>query len=146
MQLETKFLRLPPPVTLGSRFGDWQVSWLGGWGRDQLYYLVMVVKVQRQDDDLKRRLKSLERPRFGPVPERVRVVIRSVCGPPNLATSTCTRTLGSNGALTELVHLDGGRDGLTREDLERFIESFPHQPFRESTPLQGCSPGRKNHP
>ena len=51
MQLETKFMRLPTAVTLGSRFGDWQVSWLGGWGRDQLYYLVMVVKAQRQDDE-----------------------------------------------------------------------------------------------
>ena len=51
MQLETKFLRLPTPVTLGFRLGDWQVSWLGGWGRDQLYYLVMVVKVQRHDDE-----------------------------------------------------------------------------------------------
>ena len=46
MQLETKFLRLRAPVTLGSRFGDWQVTWLGGWGRYRLYYLVMVVKLQ----------------------------------------------------------------------------------------------------
>jgi hypothetical protein len=46
MPLETKFLRLRTPVTLGSRLGDWQVTWLGGWGRYQLYYLVMVVKVQ----------------------------------------------------------------------------------------------------
>ena len=122
MQLETKFLRLPTPVTLGSRFGDWQVSWLGGWGRDQPYYLVMVVKVQRQDDEPQAQTQIV-----GPVPERVRVVIGSVCGPPNLATSTCTRTLGSNGALTEVVHLDGGRDGLTSEKLERFIESFPTQ-------------------
>ena len=45
MQLETKFLRLRTPVTLGSRFGDWQVTWLGGWSRYRLYYLVMVVKI-----------------------------------------------------------------------------------------------------
>jgi hypothetical protein len=44
MQLETKFLRLRTPVTLGSRFGDWQVTWLGGWSRYRLYYLVMVAK------------------------------------------------------------------------------------------------------
>jgi len=31
MQLETKFLRLRTSVTLGSRFGDWHVCWLGGW-------------------------------------------------------------------------------------------------------------------
>jgi hypothetical protein len=46
MQLETKFLRLRTPVTLGSRFGDWHVTWLGGWSTYRLYYLVMVVRLQ----------------------------------------------------------------------------------------------------
>jgi hypothetical protein len=45
MHLETKFMRIHTPVTLGSRFGDWEVCWLGGWGRYRLYYLVMVVRV-----------------------------------------------------------------------------------------------------
>ena len=45
MPLETKFLRLRTPVTIGSRFGDWEVSWLGGWTRNRLCYLVMVVRV-----------------------------------------------------------------------------------------------------
>ena len=45
MQMETKFLRLRTPVEIGSRFGDWQVCWLGGWARFRLYYLVMLVKV-----------------------------------------------------------------------------------------------------
>ena len=40
MQMETKFLRLRTPVEFGSRFGDWQVCWLGGWARFRLYYLV----------------------------------------------------------------------------------------------------------
>jgi hypothetical protein len=44
MRLETKFLRLKTPVTLGSRFGDWQVCWLGGWTKHRLCYLVMVVR------------------------------------------------------------------------------------------------------
>jgi hypothetical protein len=44
MQLETKFLRLRTPVTIGSRFGDWEVCWLGGWTRHRLRYLVMVVR------------------------------------------------------------------------------------------------------
>ena len=43
--LETKFLRLHTPVTLGSIFGEWQVTWLGGWSRYRLYYLVMVVRL-----------------------------------------------------------------------------------------------------
>ncbi len=45
MQLETKFLRLRTPVTIGSRFGDWEVTWLDGWTRHRLSYLVMVVRV-----------------------------------------------------------------------------------------------------
>jgi hypothetical protein len=45
MQLESKFLRLRTPVTIGSRFGDWEVTWLGGWTRDRLSYLVMVAKI-----------------------------------------------------------------------------------------------------
>jgi hypothetical protein len=49
MQLETKFFRLRTPVALGSWFGDWQVCWLGGWGKHRLYYLVMLVKVPKQD-------------------------------------------------------------------------------------------------
>jgi hypothetical protein len=45
MHLETKFLRLRTPVTIGSRFAEWEVCWLGGWTRDRLSYLVMVVKI-----------------------------------------------------------------------------------------------------
>jgi hypothetical protein len=45
MQMETKFLHLRTPVEFGTRFGDWQVCWLGGWVRFRLYYLVMLVKV-----------------------------------------------------------------------------------------------------
>lgn len=46
MRLETKFLRLRTPVTLGSRFGDWEVTWVGGWTRHRLSYLVMVVQIK----------------------------------------------------------------------------------------------------
>jgi len=49
MQLETKFLRLRTPVTIGSCFGDWEVCWLGGWTRCRLRYLVMVVRVARDE-------------------------------------------------------------------------------------------------
>ena len=45
MRLETKFLRLNIPVTVGSRFGDWQVCWVGGWTKHRLSFLVMVVRV-----------------------------------------------------------------------------------------------------
>ncbi len=49
-RLETKYLRLKTPVTLGSRFGDWEVTWLGGWTRDQLSYVVMAVRVCDKND------------------------------------------------------------------------------------------------
>jgi hypothetical protein len=49
MRLETKYLRLRTPVTLGSRFGDWEVCWLGGWSRGRLHYLVMTVRVTSED-------------------------------------------------------------------------------------------------
>ena len=45
MQLDTKFIRLRIPVTLGSWFGDWQVSWVGGWTKHRLYFLAMMVRV-----------------------------------------------------------------------------------------------------
>ena len=44
MQLETKFMRLPMPVTIGSRFGDWQMTW-GYWTKHRLSFLVMVVRL-----------------------------------------------------------------------------------------------------
>jgi hypothetical protein len=45
MQTDTKYVRLRTSVTLGSRFGDWQVCWLGGWEKHGMYYLVMLVRV-----------------------------------------------------------------------------------------------------
>lgn len=45
MQIKTEYRRLLVPVTMGSRFGDWRVCWLGGWEKHRLYYLVMLVRV-----------------------------------------------------------------------------------------------------
>ena len=42
-----------------------------------------------------------------------------------LETSTCQRTLSADGALFEMVRLDGSRSGLTNEEMEKFVESFP---------------------
>jgi len=47
METQTKFLRLRKPVTIGSFFGDWVVTWLGGWTRDRLSFLVMVARIER---------------------------------------------------------------------------------------------------
>jgi hypothetical protein len=45
MEFETKFMRLWTPVTLSSRFGDWQVCWVGGWNKHRIGFMVMVVRV-----------------------------------------------------------------------------------------------------
>ena len=44
--MEPKFVRLKTPVSLGSRFGDWEVTWRRGWTRDRLSYPVMVGRVR----------------------------------------------------------------------------------------------------
>jgi len=51
MRLETMFLRLKTPVTIGSLFGEWRVCWLGGWTRDRLSYIVMVAREVRSSSD-----------------------------------------------------------------------------------------------
>ena len=48
MQMETMFLRLEGPVDVGSHFGDWRVTWAGGWTRDKLSFLVMVARPRRK--------------------------------------------------------------------------------------------------
>lgn len=58
MRLETNVLRLKTPVTLGSRFGDWRVCWLGGWQQHRLYYLVMVVRAVPRSAESSRALAS----------------------------------------------------------------------------------------
>jgi hypothetical protein len=75
--------------------------------------------------NLRRRLERLERRAPEKASQVFWVLVRCVCGPPNLATSKCWRTLSTNGVVTELIELDGGRDGLSDEDLDRFVEGFP---------------------
>ena len=40
MHVETKFIRLRKQAAVGDDID----GWLGGWGRDQLFYLVMVAR------------------------------------------------------------------------------------------------------
>jgi hypothetical protein len=44
MKLETKFLCIQIPVSLGSRFGDWEVCWVGGWSKRRFAFIVMLVR------------------------------------------------------------------------------------------------------
>jgi hypothetical protein len=46
MAVETKFLRLDKPATLGEQIDGWKVCWLGGWGKGRLFYWVMVTRVK----------------------------------------------------------------------------------------------------
>jgi hypothetical protein len=76
---------------------------------------------------LTRRLHRLEERAglAGKPRERLLVVVSGVGRPLNLAGSTCRRRLAPDGSLIDHVYLDGNRNGLTDEEMERFIERFP---------------------
>jgi len=57
------------------------------------------------------------------------VVVIVGAGPANLANSKCSRTR-SQGRLWEVVQLDGHRDELSDEQIQRFVETFPIQEGR----------------
>jgi hypothetical protein len=56
---------------------------------------------------------------------RVRLVVARMDRQASLERSTCTRRLSESGFLTEVVRLDGTRAGVTDDELERFVSSFP---------------------
>jgi hypothetical protein len=74
--------------------------------------------------NLKARLKTLERHQRQVFKEPLRIVVSEV-GPLDLAKATCTRTRWPNGHVMEIVNLHGTDEGLSQEDLESFIQSFP---------------------
>jgi hypothetical protein len=53
------------------------------------------------------------------------IVTRGESGTANLATLTCTRRLNNTGGLIEIVDLDGDDSGISEEELDQFIASFP---------------------
>jgi hypothetical protein len=56
---------------------------------------------------------------------RHRLVVRRLGSASGLETATCRRTLSADGALFEMVKLDGSRFDLADGQLEQFVESFP---------------------
>jgi len=70
------------------------------------------------------RLKTLERQQRHVLKGSIRLVVSRV-GPLYLSKATCSRTIMPDGRLMELVDLHGTREGLSEEDLENFIQSFP---------------------
>ena len=60
--------------------------------------------------------------------KRLSIVVSRVDRTPSLEGATCTRTLCPDGTLMQVIHLDQsrpGREELTDEELERWIETFP---------------------
>ena len=47
LQVQTRFLRLGQPVKLGDRIDGWRVSWVGGWDKCKVLFVVMVERVVR---------------------------------------------------------------------------------------------------
>jgi hypothetical protein len=73
---------------------------------------------------LKRRVERLETQRRGAEQDSFRIVVTAPW-PTDLTRATCSRTRCDNGSLMEIVKLNGSRDGISDEDLEQFIQSFP---------------------
>ena len=46
MEVETKYLRLCQPAALGDVIDGWKVHWVGGWGKNKLFFYVMVARVK----------------------------------------------------------------------------------------------------
>ena len=42
MHVQTKFLRLREPLSLGDRIDDWRICWLGGWDKCRVFFVVLV--------------------------------------------------------------------------------------------------------
>ena len=83
---------------------------------------------------LKSRIERLETQRRSAEQDSLRIVVTSPW-PTDLTKATCSRARCENGSLMEIVNLNGSRDGISDEDLERFIESFPIQVQRGSQGL-----------
>ena len=52
MHVQTKFLRLSKPVSLGDRIDNWRVSWVGGWDKCRVFFVVMVDREHEQPTGL----------------------------------------------------------------------------------------------
>jgi hypothetical protein len=50
MTVETKYVHLCQPVAVGERIDGWRVSWVGGWDRCKVFFLVMLVRVRPESD------------------------------------------------------------------------------------------------
>jgi hypothetical protein len=47
VSLETKYLHLRKLVPLGHHIDGWRVCWLGGWDKQRVFFVVMLVRVKQ---------------------------------------------------------------------------------------------------
>ena len=82
----------------------------------------VVRRIARLEDQFKPAIQPdfLRNPR-----QRLRIVVSGMERALRLETCKCRWTLTASGSLTEVVRLDGIRGGLTDEELEKFMQSFP---------------------
>jgi hypothetical protein len=145
MQMETKFLRFRTAVAFGSRFGDREVCWLGGWARFRLYYLVMLVKVP-----LRRFPQNL------PDNRTIDLALGANRGMNGVAMNTFT--IDANNNITAFASLDEAQAAKIHDaeyfgsshQLARLITSWPRNrpveiwnSFAEVAPFSTLKPVRK---
>jgi hypothetical protein len=46
MTLETKYAHLRHPLAVGHRMAGWRVCWVGGWDKQRVFFVVMLVRVK----------------------------------------------------------------------------------------------------
>jgi hypothetical protein len=82
----------------------------------------VIRRIARLEDQFAPKVQPdfLRRPR-----QRLRLVVSGMDRDLALETSTCQRTLTATGCLIEVVRLDGRHNGLTHEELEKFVKNFP---------------------
>jgi hypothetical protein len=44
-EVETRFVRLRHAVELGDDVDGWRVCWLGGWDKNRVFYVAMVLRL-----------------------------------------------------------------------------------------------------
>jgi hypothetical protein len=140
MQMETKFLRLRTPVELGSRFGEWQVCWLGGWARFRLHFLVMLVKV------------DLPRAPVAGIPLANRTIHLAFGGKRAMnGVAMNTFTIDTNNNITAFASLDEARAAKIHnaeyfgspQELAKLVASASHKPRRSLERFRRCGSLRR---
>ena len=80
--------------------------------------------------NLKQRLRALER-QIKPPEEPLRVVVCYPGEPADLEQAECHRQILGDGRLWEVVTLNGSDEGISKEELDRFVAKFPIETCRQ---------------